>query len=195
MNWAVFLDRDGVINEEVEYLSTPDQLKLIPGTAQAIKILNEREIPVIVVTNQAGIARGYFSELQLVSIHKTLRDILAGAGAYIDRFYYCPHHPIMGLGSYQANCNCRKPKPGMLLQAADDFKLDLALCYLIGDKASDIAAGKEVGCRTVLVQTGYGSQEWQNWSALTKPDHVAKELSAAVGWIFEQEDQTAANLM
>ncbi len=180
---AVFLDRDGVINEEVEYLSSPDRLKLIPGAAQAIQLLNEMGIPTIVVTNQAGVARGYFPEAQVQVIHRALSDLLAAYSAVVDRYYYCPHHPSEGKGAYRVECNCRKPKPGMLLQASEDFDLDLTRCYVVGDNVLDIEAGQQVGAQSILVLTGYGEALWRSWSAPLMPDHVALDLNDAVKWI------------
>ena len=184
MNWAVFLDRDGVINEEVEYLHSPEQLRMIPHAAQAIRKLNERAIPVIVVTNQAGIARGYFSEAQVVVVHHALAALLNQAGAHVDRFYYCPHHPTEGFLPYRVQCSCRKPQPGLLFQAAKDLNLELSHCYLIGDKVSDLEAGWHAGCQTILVQTGYGAQVWQEWSETFQPRRVARDLLDAVEWIL-----------
>ena len=180
---AVFLDRDGVINEEVEYLSSPDRLRLIPGAAQAIQLLNQMSIPTIVVTNQSGVARGYYPEAQVHVIHRALSDLLAADGAVVDRYYYCPHHPTEGTGAYRVECNCRKPKPGMLLQASEEFNLDLTGCYVVGDNALDIEAGQRVGAQSILVLTGYGEALWRSWSASFMPDHVASDLGDAVKWI------------
>lgn len=185
MNQAVFLDRDGVINEETHYLSDPQQLRLIPSAARAIRLLNRRAIPIIVITNQAGVARGYYPESQVAVLHHALAARLAEEGAHIDRFYYCPHHPTEGRPPYRIDCDCRKPKPGLLLQAAADFGLDCAQCYLIGDKASDLAAGRRAHCRTVLVKTGYGAQTWEAWTEAFQPDHVAVDLLAAVEWLLQ----------
>jgi len=154
---ALFLDRDGVIIEEVDYLSHPSQVVLIPGAAQAIARANQSAIPVVVATNQAGVARGYFPEANVTLVHKHLDILLATHGAHIDRYYYCPHHPTEGIASYACTCACRKPQPGMLLLAASQLGLDLRRSYLVGDKVSDLQAGMAVGCRTILVQTGYGS--------------------------------------
>lgn len=180
---GVFLDRDGVINEEVSYLSSPEQLRLIPGAAQAIQVLNQMGIPTIVVTNQAGVARGYFSEAQVDVIHRALSDLLAAQGASVDRYYYCPHHPTEGRGPYRVECNCRKPKPGMLLQASEEFDLELGQCYLVGDNVLDIEAGQRVGARSILALTGYGETLWSSWSAPLRPDYVARDLRDAVKWI------------
>lgn len=190
-NWTVFLDRDGTINEEVNYLGHPDQLQLIPGAAEAIRQLNLHQIPVIVITNQAGVARGYFTEAQVSIVHTVLDKMLAVKGAKIDSYYYCPHHPTAGIGSYQIACNCRKPQPGMLNQAAIDFHLDLTNCYMVGDKVSDIMAGHLAGCKTVLVETGYGKEHWENWSEVVKPDYLALNLLDSVEWILAHHSSNA----
>ena len=185
MKRAVFLDRDGVINEEVNYLSAPDQLRLIPGAPEAIARLNATNLPVIVITNQAGVARGYYPEAQIEVVHAALSHELAQAGAHIDRYYYCPHHPTEGLPPYRVECECRKPRPGLLLQAAQDFDLDLKQCFVIGDNHSDIALSQATGCHTVLVLTGHGAHVWREWRYDFQPDHVAPDLSAAVAWILQ----------
>ncbi len=186
MKRAIFLDRDGVINEEVNYLSEPDQLRLIPGAAAAIARLNAASLPVIVITNQAGVARGYYPEAQIEVVHAALAQQLTQEGAHIDRFYYCPHHPTEGLPPYRIECNCRKPKPGLLLQAAQDFDLDLQRCFVIGDNHSDIALSQSTGCRTVLVLTGHGTRVWRDWNENFRPDQVASDLSIAVTWVLKQ---------
>lgn len=186
MKRAVFLDRDGVINEDVHHLRDPQDLRLIPGSAQAIRRLNSCSIPVVVVTNQSVVARGYISEEQVVGIHQTLSALLAGSGAHIDRFYYCPHHPTEGLPPYRRECDCRKPKPGMLLQAAQELDCALAHSYLIGDTATDLIAGRRAGCHVVLVQTGYGLKTLREWREPFQPDYNALNLEQAVQWILEQ---------
>jgi D-glycero-D-manno-heptose 1,7-bisphosphate phosphatase len=168
----------------VQYLQRPDQLHLIPGAARAIRRLNERGIPVIVVTNQSGVARGYFSEEQVIMVHDALSSLLRRQGAQVDRFYYCPHHPTAGCDPYRLACDCRKPQPGMLLQAAREFGLDLPRCYTVGDKASDLEAGLRATCRTVLVRTGYGELVWAEWSENYQPDYVAANLADAANWIL-----------
>lgn len=184
MNRAVFLDRDGVINEEVQYLSEPARLRLIPGAARAIQRLNRRSIAVVVVTNQAGVARGLYPESQIDVLHHALAELLSREGARIDRFYYCPHHPAEGLPPYRLECACRKPQPGMLLQAAIDLELDLAHCWIVGDKASDLIVGEHTGCQAILVETGYGRQTWSEWSESFQPCYVAHDLADAVEWIL-----------
>jgi D-glycero-D-manno-heptose 1,7-bisphosphate phosphatase len=180
---AVFLDRDGVINEEEEYLSDPSKLRLVPGVADATRRLNERAVPVIVVSNQSGVARGYYPESQIAILHHALEEMLATEGARIDRFYYCPHHPE-GQGKYRIDCDCRKPKPGLLIRAARDMGLNLKKCAVIGDKASDMGAGVSAGCKTILVMTGQGRKEWSSWNEEFQPSHVAADLSDAVEWLL-----------
>jgi len=155
---AVFLDRDGTVNVEVHYLSQPEDLVLLPSVAETIALLNSRNIAVVIVTNQAGVARGYFPEHRLIDIHKRLDEMLAAEGAHVDGIYYCPHHPTSGLGAYKTVCECRKPLPGMLIQAARDLNLDLSRSLMIGDRDSDLEAGANAGCQTALVLTGYGKE-------------------------------------
>ncbi|MBI5456408.1 D-glycero-beta-D-manno-heptose 1,7-bisphosphate 7-phosphatase [Candidatus Kaiserbacteria bacterium] len=181
---VVFLDRDGVINEEVEYLHDPKDLVLIPGVVRAVRLLNERHIPVVVITNQAGVARGYYPESQIHVLHTALSKELEKEGAHIDRYYHCPHHPEHGKNEYLVDCDCRKPKPGLLHRAAKDMHLDLRRCALVGDKVSDIAAGVSVGCTTILVKTGYGDKEWKTWKEDFKPSYVAADILDATEWIL-----------
>ena len=155
---AVFLDRDGTIIEEVNYLARVDQVKLIPGAADAIARLNRAGAPVVVVTNQAGVARGYFPEERVAEIHAHLSALLAESGARVDAYYHCPHHETEGVGPYRVACDCRKPAPGMLLAAAREWRLDLTRSWVIGDKLCDLAAGAAAGCSTVLVRTGHGAK-------------------------------------
>ncbi len=189
-DWAVFLDRDGTINEEVNYLSDPSLLKLTQGAAKAIHLLNSHSIPVIVVTNQAGIARGYFTEAQMHLVHHALDLILAADNARIDTYYFCPHHPTAGIGEYKITCSCRKPEPGMLYQAAQDLHLDLSKSYLVGDKLTDIQAGNLAGCKTVLVQTGYGTEESKIKQDKIKPNQIVPGLLDAIDWILSQKDRS-----
>ncbi len=157
MKPCFFLDRDGVITEEVNFLSSPEELRLIPGSAEAVARLNRAGIPVVVVTNQSGVARGFFPEERVGEIHRELDRLLAREGAHVDRYYYCPHHPHQGKGKYKIDCPNRKPRPGMLLSAAREMNLDLEKSFLVGDRLSDLQAGDAAGCKVVLVRTGYGS--------------------------------------
>jgi D-glycero-D-manno-heptose 1,7-bisphosphate phosphatase len=145
-----------VIIEEVNYLSHPDQVKLIPGSAKAIQTLNTLGIPVIVVSNQAGVAKGYFPITQIPLVHARLNKLLAQEKAHADAIYYCPHHSEGTIPEYSFKCQCRKPEPGMLLEAEKNHQLDLSASWIIGDKASDVEAGINAGCKNILVRTGYG---------------------------------------
>lgn len=154
---AVFLDRDGTIIEEKHYLSSPDGVVLLPTAAETIARLNGLGIPVIIVTNQAGIARGYFAETCLAPIHARIDALLTPGNARIDRYEYCPHHPTEGVGVYRIDCDCRKPKAGMLTRAAAALGLDLNRSLMIGDRPGDVHAGLSAGCHAALVRTGYGA--------------------------------------
>jgi D-glycero-D-manno-heptose 1,7-bisphosphate phosphatase len=147
---AIFLDRDGVLIEDAHYVGTPAQVRLIPGSADAVAALNRAGWPVVVATNQAGVGRGYFPESSVGAVHAHLSALLAGYGARVEAYYYCPHHP-------EAGCHCRKPRPGMLLRAAAELGLDLAGSWMIGDRPGDLEAGAAAGARTILVRTGYGA--------------------------------------
>jgi D-glycero-D-manno-heptose 1,7-bisphosphate phosphatase len=191
---AVFLDRDGTVIEDVHYLAQVEQVRLIRGAANAIARLNAAGAAVVVVTNQAGVARGYFPENRVAEVHARLSELLSAAGARIDAYYHCPHHATEGIGAYRIACRCRKPEPGMLLNAARDLKLDLSRSWMIGDNISDLAAGSKAGCTTMLVRTGYGAR-------FALPDDatelrlagVADNLAAAVDvWETTHESQRRA---
>lgn len=153
---AVFLDRDGTINVEKNYLHKIEDFEFNPGALEAIKRLKEAGFLVIVVSNQAGIARGYFDEQAVEKLHQHIQSELVGYGTSIDAFYFCPHHPTEGFGAYKVVCDCRKGAPGMLLQAAEEHNIDLQQSFMVGDKLADIEAGQRAGCLPVLVLTGYG---------------------------------------
>ncbi len=178
---AIFLDRDGTINEDVNFLSSPEQIILIDHSAEAIKEANEIGLKVIVFTNQSGIARGYFTEEDLEKIHRRLDELLAEKGAKIDAYYYCPHHPTEGKGDYKIECECRKPKDGMLKRASREQNIDLKNSFVVGDKCVDIEAGKRAGATTILVLTGYGIEELKKCRDKNlEPDFVAKNLKEAI---------------
>ncbi len=179
--FAVFVDRDGTINVDVDFLSTPDQLQLIPRSALAIRELNHLGIPVIVITNQSGIARGLYTEDDLRQIHAALDRILASDTATITEYFYCPHHPTDGVAPYVADCDCRKPKPGMLIAAQKKYGFDLKRSYLIGDKCVDMQAARSVGATAIQVATGYGTAEKDLCSG--ERDHYAADLFEAVQFI------------
>lgn len=183
---AVFIDRDGTLTEEVGYVNHPSRLRLLPRSAEAVRRLNEAGIAAVVATNQAGIARGYFSEEVMNAVHEQLVGQLKDAGAHLDGLYVCPHHPTEGVPPFRADCDCRKPKPGLLLRAARDLDLDLGDSIMVGDKASDLLVAGPVGVRAVLVLTGYGRGEWEYRRAdfAVTPDHVAGDLLDAVDWVI-----------
>jgi len=178
---AVFLDRDGTINQEVGYISQVKDLRLIDGAARAIAELNRAGLAVIVVSNQSGLARGYFSLEQMLAVQAELERRLAREGARLDGFYYCPHHPRGKVERLAIECGCRKPKPGLVLQAAQDHGLELAGSYMVGDRWRDAACGQAVGLTTILVATGHGGQPP---AGDREPDYRAADLAAAVRWIL-----------
>jgi histidinol-phosphate phosphatase family protein len=178
---AVFLDRDGTINEEINYLSKIEELKVLPKVPSAIKLLNENGFLVIIITNQSGVARGIFTIGTLNEINEHLINTLRSEGAKIDGIFICPHHPDSG-------CDCRKPKTGLLKKAALEFKINMSSSYMIGDKYTDLKTGVNSGCKTILVLTGYGREETEkmdDWDF--KPDFVAGDLFEAAKWIIGEE--------
>lgn len=184
MNRAVFLDRDGVITQDPpHYAHRLDQLKLIPRSAEAIRLLNENGFKVIVVSNQSGIARGYYQEKDIKIFNRGMEEELKKKGAYINAIYYCPHHPDAKIEAYRIDCDCRKPKPGMIKQAEKDLNLDLKKSFMIGDKRSDMEAGRRAGCKTILVLTGHGKEELKKNRIEKK--YVFDDLFAAVKKILE----------
>ena len=157
MNRAFFLDRDGVINEEVNYLHEAEKTVLIPGVPEAVQRIHAAGFLAVAVTNQAGVAKGFYPLSHIVSVHARIQRLLlrSGADAVIDAWYFCPHHP-----EFTGECSCRKPRPGMLLRAAADFDIDLSRSFMIGDRISDLLAGRGAGCRaSMLVLSGYGVNE------------------------------------
>jgi D-glycero-D-manno-heptose 1,7-bisphosphate phosphatase len=183
---AVFLDRDGTINEQMGYINHISRFQLLPGVAAAIRKLNENNIPVVVVTNQSGLARGYFPEELLVAVHEKMTVMLAGQGAHVDGIYVCPHHPEAKRDEYRADCDCRKPKPGLLLRAAREMGLDLANSFVVGDRWSDLKTAAACGAVPVLVLTGYGRGDAQYIGPTQKvqPAFVGEDLAAVVQWIL-----------
>lgn len=183
---AVFLDRDGTINIEKDYLVLPQDFEFHSGVATAIKHLRDAGFLVIVVTNQSGVARGMFEEEDVARLHDYVQAELAKYDTRIDAFYHCPHHPTHGIDQYRRQCDCRKGAPGMLIQAAADFNLELARSYMVGDKISDIEAGNRAGCLSILVKTGYGAHEM---SKLPPEIPVVEDLPAAADLILLREEQ------
>lgn len=175
---AVFLDRDGTVNEEVAYLRNPDQLVLLPGAAEAIETLRQAGLPVVIITNQSGVARGLISAENLPRIRMRLYELLAGAGTAVDGYYVCPHHP-------EQHCACRKPAPGLVLQAARELGLVPERSWVVGDKACDVQLGHAVGAVPLLVLTGYGRVQLAAWpEGGARPCAVCADLRAAADWIL-----------
>ncbi len=182
---AVFLDRDGTIIKEVNYLSRLQDVELLPGAAAAIAKLNQLRIPVILVSNQSGIARGKFSENFVKKTHDYLQEILAREGAHLDDFFFCPHHPEAGIEPYRKVCNCRKPAPGLLHEAAARHHLDLTESYVIGDKLIDVELALRVRGKGILVETGHGKNEKDKLGRCKIiPNFIADDLDSAVNWIL-----------
>jgi len=188
-NRAVFLDRDGTINEEVGYVNHIERFFLLPGVGQAIRLLNQHGWKTVVVTNQSGVARGYFPESLIHQVHQKMKKLLESEEAHLDGIYYCPHHPDIGVPPYRQKCRCRKPATGMIEEAMKEFALDLSQSYMVGDRGVDIEFAHHIGAKAILVLTGYGKGEWEYSGAhwRVKPDHVAPDLLEAVQWILLQE--------
>ena len=195
MRRAVFIDRDGTISEEVGYINHPSRFRVFPYAAPAIKHLNDAGWLAIVVTNQAGVARGYFSEDLIQTVHSEMTKALENGGARLDAVYYCAHHPSVGEPPYRFDCECRKPKPGLISRAARDFNIDLAGSWMVGDRYSDVELARNAGVKSMFVLSGYGRGEWEhqrpNWTE--QPDLVAEDLLEAVRVIAAKEVQENTN--
>lgn len=183
---AAFLDRDGTLIVEHGFLCDPEKVELIPGAAEAVRRLNQWGYWVIGVSNQSGVARGYYSTDAVEAVNRRIIDEFARAGAAIDRIYYCPHY--VGGQELEATprCGCRKPAPGMIEQAAHEFPIDLAASFVVGDRVCDIALARTVGIPGILVLTGYGRQEQGLLGLSDAPVLVAADLHKAVEWWGER---------
>jgi D-glycero-D-manno-heptose 1,7-bisphosphate phosphatase len=188
MHRAVFLDRDGTVNEEVGYLRDLADLRLIPGAGDAIRRLNNAGLKVVLVTNQSGVARGYFPESLVHEAHERLDQMLSKEGARIDAVYYCPHHPTAGKSSYTIVCDCRKPGTGLIDRAAQDLGIDVKQSYVVGDKWSDVELGERTGAHTILVRTGFAPDDPGNIrpTHLSDPDFIAHTIAEAADWIIQR---------
>jgi D-glycero-D-manno-heptose 1,7-bisphosphate phosphatase len=173
---AVFLDRDGVLMRDSNYVGHVDRVELIAGAPEALRRLQDAGFRLFVVTNQSGVGRGYFTREAVAEIHALLNRHFDAAGVHIERYYVCPHHP-------EDNCDCRKPKPKFLREAAQEFGLDLSRCFMIGDRKSDIQCGVNAGTKTILVLTGAGRETLAEGAVV--PDHVADDIGAAAAWILD----------
>jgi D,D-heptose 1,7-bisphosphate phosphatase len=174
---AVFLDKDGTLVEDVPYNVDPELLQLTRGAVEGLHVLYTAGYRLIVITNQSGVARGYFPESALVTVEERVRQLLAEVGVQLAGFYYCPHHPDGVVPNYALACSCRKPEPGLLIRAADNYGIDLAQSWFIGDILNDVEAGCRAGCRTILIDNG-NETEWQV-SAQRLPDYVVADLAQA----------------
>ena len=179
---AVFLDRDGTINREASFLGRPSQLELEPAAPEGLKILQDAGFELIVVSNQSGVARGYFDEDAVKRVNKTLSRRLAKEGVRLERFYFCPHHPEGVVPEHARYCHCRKPQPGLLLKAAAEVGIDLKSSYSVGDSLRDLEAGRAAGTKAVLVMTGFG-QEASREARPGAADYIARDLADAARWI------------
>jgi D-glycero-D-manno-heptose 1,7-bisphosphate phosphatase len=177
MKRAVFLDKDGTLIEDIPYNVDPDRIQLCEGAIDAVRSLHAANYPLFVITNQAGVAHGYFAERALQAVEQRLRELLAAVGVPLSGFYYCPHHPDGREPDYAIACQCRKPQPGLLFRAADEHHLDLAQSWFIGDILNDVEAGRAAACRTILIDNG-NETEWQlSYSRL--PHHTVRSLPEA----------------
>lgn len=181
---AVFLDRDGTLLEEAGYLDRLERLVVFPYAVDAVRLLNRGGFAVVVVTNQAGIARGIFKESFVAEAHRHITERLSAGGAHVDGFYYCPHHPEAAVPAYRQACDCRKPGAGMLTRAAADLGISLADSFVVGDRWHDLEAGSRVGARGVLVRTGYGRTEEASPQSQVQPAAIVDNVMGAVSWIL-----------
>jgi len=179
---AVFLDRDGTLNIERDLVRTPEDLELIPGAVDALKLLSAAGYALVIVTNQSARARGLLTEDELEAVHASLRATLAASSVELTDIVHCPHHPSAGEPPLRADCDCRKPKPGLIIRAASEHQLDLSSSWLVGDAARDIEAGQRAGLRALLVETGKGAQE----RAAVDAEIVVADIKAAAERIIEQ---------
>jgi D-glycero-D-manno-heptose 1,7-bisphosphate phosphatase len=183
---AVFLDRDGTIIEEVGYLDRPERVALYPFSIAAIRALNRAGFRVVMVSNQSGVARGFFDEAMLDVVHKHVAALLAAGGAHLDAYYYCPHHPDGRVAEFARPCECRKPGRGLVDRAVQELSVDPLRSYTVGDRWLDVKLAANVGARGILVRTGYGALEESRLPPDVKPDAVVNNLIEATGWILAQ---------
>ncbi|MBN2059989.1 MAG: HAD family hydrolase [Deltaproteobacteria bacterium] len=186
---AVFLDRDGTVNEQMGYINHISRFKILPGVPEAIRILNENNFYAIILSNQSGVARGYFPITLVEEVHERLKESLKESGAFIDGIFFCPHYPRGSLNKYCIECDCRKPGTGLLDQARELFDIDITGSYMIGDTISDMVFAQRCKIKGVMVKTGYGLGEIKHLlpSSAVEPQHIADDLLDAVRWIIEIE--------
>jgi histidinol-phosphate phosphatase family protein len=184
---AVFLDRDGTMIREVQFLRRPEDLVWLPATIDAIRLLNRAGFVVCVTTNQSGVGRGLYTEADVQVLHDIMTATLDAAGARVDAWFYCPHHPEATVTALRQVCECRKPRPGMIRRAAEQFSLELSRSFVIGDRLTDIGLAASVGARGVLVRTGYGEHTIaEQAGAAAGAALVAADLMEATAWLLRQ---------
>lgn len=183
---AVFLDRDGTLIEEVGYLDRRDRVALYPWTIDAVRALNAAGVRTVLVTNQSGVARGFFTEATVDDVHRHIADLLKVGGARLDAYYYCPHHPHGSVPDYARACECRKPGRGLVDRAARELGIDPRRSFTVGDRWLDITLARTIGARGVLVRTGYGADEEHSPPAGLSADAVVNNLVEAASWILER---------
>jgi D-glycero-D-manno-heptose 1,7-bisphosphate phosphatase len=181
---AVFLDRDGTIIEEVGYLDRPERVEFFPWTIDAVRVLNRAGLAVVLVSNQSGVARGFFTEAVVDEVHRRMAAMLAEGGARIDAYYYCPHHPDGKVPALARKCDCRKPGRGLVDKAARELGVDPARSFVVGDRWLDVALGRAVGAQSILVRTGYGASEEEKQPDDMTADAIVDNLIAASSWIL-----------
>jgi len=189
---AIFLDKDGTVLVDVPYNVAPSQMILAPGAHTALHRLGQFDWPLIVVSNQSGVALGRFDQDALTDVRARLAQMFDASGARLHDFYHCPHHPQGSVPAYTRDCSCRKPEPGMLLRAAADHDIDLPTSWMVGDILNDVEAGRRAGCRTILIDNG-NETEWQ-MSSLRTPDFVVSDLEAASRIIIACASASAAGM-
>jgi len=175
MNKAVFLDRDGTMTKDAHYCRRPEDLRLLPNAGEGVRLLNENGFKIVVITNQSGIARGYFNDQIMDEIHNKMRRDLAQYNASVNAIYYCPHHPDEG-------CECRKPKPKLAYRAISDLCIDVMQSYFVGDRMMDMQVAENIGCKSVIIANDLGMAELEKSDILL--DYIAKDLKSAAKWII-----------
>ncbi len=186
MKKAVFIDKDGTLIKDISYNVNPDLIEFEAYAIEALRLLQESDFLLIIVTNQAGVALNYFSEEDLKKVHSHLKDLLEQNNITLSGFHYCPHHPQGNLALYSFECNCRKPAPGMLLNAASKMNIDVSESWMIGDILNDVEAGNRAGCRTILIDNG-NETEWK-MNSYRKPHYSAKDLKQAAEIIINSKN-------
>ncbi len=185
---AVFIDRDGTVNEQMGYINHPNRFRLLPGASEAIRLLNENHLLAIIVSNQSGVARGYFPMTLVHEIHSLMQKTLKDRGAKVDGIFFCPHHPRGTVPDFAKVCGCRKPKIGLIEKACRAFDIDMSRSFMVGDRCLDMETAERAGLKGILVETGYGLGDisYVLPQSPFKPAHIAPDLLHAVRWILER---------